>query len=47
MKKAKIALGFPIMASGLLIMSAGSAIFVFGCWLAEQKQRLSVFGRKR
>jgi len=40
MKSIKSIVGFPFIASGLIVLSAGTLVFCFGCWLAEKSQNI-------
>ena len=40
MRSIKSIVGFPFIASGLIVLSAGTLVFCFGCWLAEKSQNV-------
>jgi len=48
MKPFKTFVALPIITSGLLLLSAGSGIFCFGCWLSEvSADKYKLAGRKK
>lgn len=47
MKNVRTALALPFIATGLGILSIGSAVFCTGCWLAEMLPTNTKFLKKK
>lgn len=47
MKSLKTIIAFPILASGLMLLSAGAAVFCVGCLIAEKLPNKRFIGENK